>query len=126
MWQDAAKTLWDPCPAGWRVPKAKGKGMESPWDALSSNDGAWQEVSPVITGYLFNTPAVYGGTLWYPTSGRRALNGYFDVYGTHGQYWTSSLSGGVGNVFNSSIGAVVLDITNHQRAYCFPVRCIRE
>ena len=125
LWQDALKTLFDPCPTGWRVPKS-GERANDPWSALKTTTGNWV-TEAATTGWRQNAPAVIGGTAWIPAGGYRKWDAgwYFHVqnegnqwssHRTPDRYWIlrimpSSLDNG-GDCNYIAIG--------------FPVRCIRE
>ncbi|MDE5944591.1 MAG: hypothetical protein K2G93_03280 [Rikenella sp.] len=91
-WQDEAKTLFDPCPAGWRVPRS-GTGLLSPWQALSTANSTWHDPAGTLQGRTWSDPtAIFGGSsVWYPGRGIRRVEtaniGYIDV----GYYWTSTI-----------------------------------
>ena len=123
VWQDGYKTLFDPCPVDWRVPKAGGS---SPWQALHSEmhtfvNGTWDVTNK---GARWTAPAVYGGNTWYPASGLRANgSGKLGDYGTRGLFWAVG-TGLASSYFNVAQNDTFLNSAVH--AYCFPVRCVRE
>jgi uncharacterized protein (TIGR02145 family) len=121
------KTIYDPCPAGWRVPAFKENTADktcSPWyeyqetSLLAENGAVWSS-----TGYVFthqdNTKA------YYPAAGfRRFSSGSLDLGGTCGHYWSASV--------NSYYGCYLrLESSVHQfgtstRACGLSVRCVQE
>jgi hypothetical protein len=106
------KTIFDPCPAGWRVPAWSGS--QSPWSALTTSNFTWG-----------NYVRTYSGS-YYPAAGYRHCN-YGALYftGSNGYYWSASpysyygynLYFRYGSVSPSSCGG---------RAYGFSVRCVKE
>ena len=123
LWQDAVKTLSDPCPAGWRVPKS-GTGSLSPWNALTADSGPF-EGSGMTLGRRWAAPSILGGTpsCWYPTPGfRSAGSGYAGRVADEGSVRNSATMGYFrflsSGDFSASFGAAL--------AYGLPVRCIRE
>ena len=123
LWRDTVKTLSDPCPAGWRVPKIGGG---NPWEAFYSSSknlvsGTWDITSK---GARWTAPAVYGGTAWYATSGLRgAPGGKLSDYGSRGLIWTSGWGPNT-SYFNVQEAYTFLNTAVH--AHGFPVRCVRE
>lgn len=123
LWQDDLKTIFDPCPAGWRVPQA-GKG--DAWQALYSAakiivSGTWDATNK---GALWTAPAVYGGSSWYPTSGlRNNSSGKFGNYGTRGLFWAVE-TGQASYYFNVVQNDTFLNRAVH--AFGLSVRCVRE
>ncbi|MCC8063269.1 MAG: hypothetical protein LIO68_08545 [Rikenellaceae bacterium] len=124
LWRDGYETLFDPCPAGWRVPGG-GDGELSPWRDFGSDDdrytnGNWNATD---SGCNWNPPAVYGTpSVWYPASGwRHFLTG--DPGATCRETTIWSAFGG-GFLFGT---ATFLRKNNFSgRAHGFPVRCVRE
>lgn len=122
LWQDDSKTLFDPCPSGWRMPKS-GAGSLSPWSAFSLSNGPL-ESSPAMGGRCFNQSVVTGGTAWYPGAGNRSnstgLPDYLD--GTSGFIWASVSTA----YLYFSLYDVFPSYGDNRRAWAFPVRCLRE
>ena len=93
-WQ-SIKTIYDPCPAGWRVPDGDDNGV---WAKAFGTTEFWTISSnwdPTNKGMEFSkTDKKLGssGPIWYPASGNRGLNGgsLLDGVGSHGQYWSVS------------------------------------
>lgn len=108
----ASKTVFDPCPAGWRVPPWTGS--NSPWSGYSSN--SFSNYSILLTGIGY-----------YPASGYRYDSaGAFYGVGTYGYYWSAAPFSTYGCIltFNSSGG--VNPANGSYRAYGFSVRCVQE
>ncbi len=87
LWK-SSKTIYDPCPAGWRVPDG-------------GNDGVWSKAcgsSSDFTGYPYdssdkgmNFSGKFGGAsvVWYPASGYRYdSDGSLHYVGSGGLYWS--------------------------------------
>ena len=123
-WQDGMKTLFDPCPALWRVPRG-GEGGLNPWRDFGDSanqyaNGGWNATD---LGCNWNTPAVLGTpSAWYPASGwRHFLTGGNGAAGRETTIWSASAGG---FLFGT---ATFLRKNNFSgRAHGFPVRCIRE
>lgn len=76
LWSDDVKTMYDPCPAGWRLPssiivsKLLGRNFK-----IGGNNGV-----------------VYRGTMWYQLSGYMSyLNGSIGQPGETSVYWASTI-----------------------------------
>ncbi|WP_321332215.1 fimbrial protein [uncultured Bacteroides sp.] len=109
----AAKTVFDPCPSGWRVPPWTGSA--SPWNGYSSN--TFSNYSMLLTGIGY-----------YPTSGYRSrITGAFNLVGTDGYCWSASPSSANGYFLRFNSGGNVYPASNdYGRADSFPVRCVQE
>lgn len=90
-WNDEAKTIYDPCPAGWMVPYGGSSGF---WAAAGIPYQLTLDKS--LGGYKFPT-SVSGVEAWYPCVGYDggALSNSLDVNGVSqnmqcGYYWTST------------------------------------
>ena len=112
-WNPTTKTLYDPCPAGYRVP-------------------------PKDTYANFTTPSfgtsLTGGVTWtmnssfFPASGRRSYsNGKFYLVGFNGYAWMSTPYN-TSNGYNLSFysGYVYPNSNYSGRSYGWSVRCISE
>lgn len=133
VWRDAVKTLFDPCPAGWRVPKG-GADELSPWFNFSLPGTVTPNANPVTFtagpsgGHNFHRYGTSGTTTWYPASGWRSPNsGLMLNPGTDGAYWTATYTG-----FQSYLLFFTPTVTDPDnigytyRARGYPVRCVRE
>ena len=86
---DKTKSIYDPCPAGWRVPDGSSNGIWSKAIGSSSSyNGTYDNANE---GMNFSGKFGSASTIWYPASGYR--NDYdgspFDV-GNYGYYWSAS------------------------------------
>jgi len=125
---DAGKSIFDPCPPGWKV----------------SKNGTWTGFDTKVDGnytkFLWNDPLSTGrnyfpngsaerttGTIFYPASGYlgSGSGAFLDVGGV-GNYWSCSptaASGGYCLYFHSGL---VRPSGDRGRAYGGPVRCVQE
>ena len=107
----AAKTVFDPCPAGWRVPPFTGN--KSPWDGYSS-------------GTFFNYSILLGGIGYYPSSGYRFNGaGSFLSVGIYGYYWLGSPSSKNGYCLSFTSGSVY-SASDGYRTNGFSIRCVKD
>lgn len=124
------KSIYDPCPAGWRVPDGGSNGVWS--KALGSNDNfSGYPYDGTNEGMNFSGKFGSAATIWYPASGFRfykdgRLNNVSDI----GFYWSASTYNDYGYD-----GAYRLDFIyngdvhpsyNYYRASGQSVRCLQE
>ena len=78
LWQDGQKTIYDPSPAGYRVPP------KTAFDALVTQGSTWGD----------NPPGRSVGSLFFPASGFRAYGAGCRIMstGAHGSYWTTTFA----------------------------------
>jgi hypothetical protein len=115
------KTIYDPCPSGWRVPKNSGMSSStSPWYGFTkSNSGSWS--------YGYN----WGANAVYPAAGNRLnSSGSIADVGANGRFWSASPYRN-GSYITSYLGfdsnSVNVDSNYfYSRAYGLSVRCVRE
>lgn len=116
LWGPSAKTVYDPCPAGWRVPQHGLWGSTN--FALGLNSTTWDTAGMTWNGY--------GG--WYPASGyRNDASGNLTNVSQSGMYWTATTSGIYG--FNLNFGTITGNVSigyPTYRAAGFSVRCVSE
>ena len=128
-WQ-SSKTVYDPCPAGWRVPDGGTSGV---WSNAFGSGSYWETLSKwdsTNNGMDFSkTDKQLGssGPIWYPASGCRICDGgpLYGV-GSGGLYWSVSPSGldACSLLFNDS--GRVYPANLGSRAYGQSVRCLQE
>ncbi len=90
-WQ-TVKTIYDPCPRGWRVPDG---GLDSPWTKANLPYGMSGEAydsicyyDSVNSGMVVNSPLSIPAS-WYPCAGCRGrIDGALDQY--QGYYWSAT------------------------------------
>ena len=110
-----AKTIYDPCPSGWRVPAWR-NGV-SPWNGLSATGVTLG--SGTSTGYTWP-----GIGFWTATGYRNYSDGSIS-FAKSGLYWSASPSSSNGHNLNFSSGGVFL-ASGQYRANGFSVRCVQE
>jgi hypothetical protein len=117
------KTIFDPCPDGWRVPVGKDGEYESPWEQAKKN------VTPLVRYKGFSLKGIY-----YPAAGYRELltgnmpnNSFLD----NALYW----AGNIPSLYRqpSIMRYTLIDSTGYSfsisvawDAYGGSVRCVKE
>ena len=108
----AAKTVFDPCPAGWRVPPYTGN--KSPWDGYSS--GTYANYSILLTGIGY-----------YPATGCRLdATGALSSVGTDGFFWAASPGSTLARSLYFSSSGSISSYYSVYRAYGFAIRCVKD
>ena len=118
---DKTKSIYDPCPAGWRVPDGGSNGI---WSKAGFDDATWYYRDGGILSYRISSPS----TTWYPASGnRRYDNGSLDYVGNEGYYWSASPYDNYDayRLFFYSDGGVYPS-SDGSRSFGYSVRCIQE
>lgn len=121
-----AKSIYDPCPAGWRVPDG-------------DDNGVWAKAfgsSSIIYDYPYHS--TNGGmdfcgsfghmsTIWYPASGCRNSSGILVGVGYRGLYWSASpRDNDAYCMLFSSYGNLIPSSELGSRDTGKSVRCIKE
>mgnify|MGYP007028757585 CR=1 FL=1 len=115
LWETAAdggKTLFDPCPPGWRVPR----------------DGSWEGVNEA--NFIYDE-AAFGRRHpllgYYPLTGNRgAASGEWSFVGGQANYWTSTAAAEQYTYIPNPLPAYLNVRGNGDRAGGCPVRCVSE
>ena len=123
---DKDKSIYDPCPSGWRVPDGGDNGIWS--KALGSSSHSDGESLYNSTNRGMNFSCKFGSyqTIWYPASGYRdnKYGGLYDV-GIGGLYWSASLIHY--DAYNLYIHYSTFNPSTHYyRANGYSVRCLQE
>lgn len=123
---DKAKSIYDPCPAGWRVPDG-GKG--GVWSKAGFDDSTYDSTYDITNkGMSFNISSP--STTWYPSTGYRSFGGV-NFYDCMGYYWSASPVDYHESDFNAYYMAFLEDgdvgvSTFGIRANGASVRCLQE
>lgn len=119
---DMAKSIYDPCPAGWRVPDGGGNGI---WSKAGFGTTKYDSTNRGIS-FSISSPS----TTWYPASGYRnsggsLLNGVY--YNYYGYYWSASPnSSSAFYLYFNDNGAVDPSDGFEGRVNGYSVRCLQE
>ena len=113
------KSIYDPCPAGWRVPDGGSNGI---WSRAGFDDTTYGRINRGMS-FSISSPS----TTWYPASGWRGINyGDLSDVGRNGLYWSASPNSyyacGLDFAYYGSV-----DLSGkYCRAYGYSVRCLQE
>ena len=124
------KSIYDPCPAGWRVPDGGDNGIWS--KALGSSSSFRDESLYDSTNKGINFSGNFGSasTIWYPASGCRYAGdvGGLSGVGLGGTCWSASPYGDYAYdlYFDIYVYHDVDPSRGSNRAYGFSVRCLQE
>ena len=124
---DKTKSIYDPCPAGWRVPDGGGDGVWS--KALGSSSYFTQSSLYNSTNESMNFSSKFGSasTIWYPVSGYRdSTSGSLINVGGYGYYWSASPDNNGAYHLNLINGGNVSPSGSGKRASGYSVRCLQE
>ncbi len=125
---ESSKSIYDPCPAGWRVPDGGDNGVWSKALGSSSNFAQSSLYNSSNEGMNFSGKFGCASTIWYPASGSRSYrDGSLGYVGDYGDYWSASPSKRNAYLlgFNGN-GDVSLSGVSSNRAYGLSVRCLQE
>ena len=119
------KSIYDPCPAGWRVPDGGSNGVWS--TALGSSLSYYGTYDSTNEGMNFSGKFGSDQTIWYPASGYRYYNdGSLNFVGVDGDCWSASpRSSGTCSLHFSDNGYLAPSYS-YNRALGLSVRCLQE
>ena len=115
---DKAKSIYDPCPAGWRVPDGGSNGV---WSKAGFADKIYDSTNEGMS-FSISSPS----TTWYPASGYRLYDGSLVNVGGNGSYWSASPNSIYAYYLNFSYYGIVYPSSGGRRAYGQAVRCVKE
>ena len=122
---ESNKSIYDPCPSGWRVPDGDSNGIWS--NALGSSSYFDYTYNSTNEGMNFSRKFGADQTIWYPASGSR--NHYYgSLYyvGDDGDYWSASAASYFAYGLDFDLDGYVYPSDGYYRAYGRSVRCILE
>jgi hypothetical protein len=122
------KSIYDPCPSGWRVPDGGDNGIWS--KALGSSSSFTQSSLYDSTNEGMNFSGKFGSdqTIWYPASGCRFYrDGSLDFVGDYGSYMSASpIDYWACSLYFDYYGSVHPSNSVASRASVQSVRCLQE
>lgn len=128
---DSEKTIYDPCPVGYRVPDGENDGV---WATAEGGSYKYYEFfcansDPVNNGINFSNVFGDDSVIWYPLSGFRDYEGYLRCSDVSGHYWSTSsylidnyqayslhINSGAGETYPCEFNS---------KPYCYAVRCLK-
>ena len=120
------KSVYDPCPEGYRVPSYTGEDLSvPPWNTSFSHGFVQEKHKSTVVGIRNDDK---GG--FYPLSGSMSASGVSVVeVGTNGKYWSATVRSDVnrpyGFYFSSTLSSLDMDSSNTS-IFARSVRCIKE
>ncbi len=121
----SVKSIYDPCPAGWRVPDG---GEEGIWSKAKGSSSEYKR-NYDSTNQGMNFSGEFGTdlTIWYPAAGfRNFSDGFLLNVGTNGHCWSATPSGSDAYSLYFDYQSYVYPSINIARADGFSVRCLQE
>ena len=113
------KSIYDPCPAGWRVPDGGSNGI---WSKAGFDNTTYDITNKGIS-FSISSPS----TTWYPVSGCRYYDdGSLFYVGSSGYYWSASPNSSSAYTLYFSYYGNVYPSSNSDRACGYSVRCLQE
>jgi uncharacterized protein (TIGR02145 family) len=123
---ESSKSIYDPCPSGWRVPDGGDAGVWA--KALGSSSSFACTYNATDQGINFSRKFGSASTIWYPASGYRSHDydgGLYNVRGD-GYYWSASPSNYTASYLRFYGTGYVYPSNYYVRAYGLSVRCLQE
>ena len=116
----ATKSIYDPCPAGWRVPDG---GSNRVWSKAGFDDTTYDSTNEGMS-FSISSPS----TTWYPASGfRLSSDGSIGNVGSTGYYWSASpINYDAYFLYFDYNGTVGPSVSTNTRAAGYSVRCLQE
>ena len=129
-WPDSGspKSIYDPCPAGWRVPDGGENGIWAKAHGSSTNYNSTYDSTK--RGFDFSGDFGESSPIWYPLQGQRGYDdGNLKYVGLYGRYWSCSSPTGSPRayiLYTWYSGGAVNPMATTDRAHGLPVRCCKE
>ena len=119
------KSIYDPCPAGWRVPDGGNNGVWA--KALGSSSDTRHSYNSTDKGMNFSGKFGDATTIWYPVAGTRGYkDGVLISTGIYSNYWSSSSTASSPYYLYIYYWGDVWPAGTYAQANCLSVRCIHE
>ncbi|MDR0657773.1 MAG: hypothetical protein LBG18_02355, partial [Mediterranea sp.] len=116
------KTIYDPCPLGWRVPARVAiseSDDDSPWKGVAAPT-SWSSGSD-------SSGANWGTNAKYPAAGSRSgSSGSIDYEGLRGFYWNASPYNYSASTLYFRSNSYISRSSSNNRANGISVRCVKE
>lgn len=113
------KTIYDPCPSGWRIPDGGSNGV---WNIAGFSSTTYDDTNKG-NSFSISSPSA----TWYPASGcRNGGDGALSHVGYYGYYWSVTPIDNIAYYLYFRYDGYVAPSYSINRAYGFGVRCIQE
>ena len=124
-WQ-AGKTIYDPCPLGWKVPTGGNSGI---WATAWGDDEFYCAWDFANKGVNFSDKFGSASTIWYPASGKLYGDGSLGRSGKASVWWSCTpyyyFAYYLGLFYNEGTDADIL-LGHDYHATGYSVRCMKE
>lgn len=123
-WQ-STKTIYDPCPPGWKVPTGGSGGV---WSKATNTSGdfsySWNSTNK---GIDFSGKFGSAGIIWYPAAGYLSYgDGSLRAVGSYGYWWSCTPYSSEAYDLYLTYRDYVRPSDDDYRAYGLSVRCLKE
>lgn len=115
---DKTKSIYDPCPSGWRVPDGGSNGV---WSKAGFDYKTYDSTNEGMS-FSISSPS----TTWYPASGCRFRDGGLGYVGDLGSYWSASPDSNLAYRLYFYYNGDVDPSYGSSRANGLSVRCLQE
>ena len=124
LWQ-SAKTIYDPCPPGWKVPTG---GSDGVWSKAANTSSSFSYTwNSTDKGMNFSNKFGSASTIWYPAAGYLGGGGGgLDSVGYYGTWWSCAPYGGYAYSLYLYYDGDVSPSGYSGRAIGHSVRCLQE
>ena len=120
---ESNKSIYDPCPSGWRVPDGGSNGV---WSKACSSSYLAYTYNSTNEGMNFSGEFGADQTIWYPATGcRYDYNASLDHVGSLGWYWSASPDNYFAHDLYFFHNGAVYPSDSSRRAYGLSVRCLQ-
>ena len=118
------KSMYDPCPSGWRVPDGGSNGVWS--KALGSSSHLYTSLYDSTNKGMNISRLGSSSIIWYPASGARQGKSYLHYVGQSGHYWSAFPFGTSAYSLRLDYSGNLVPSEYESRGNGYSVRCISE
>lgn len=119
-----AKSPFDPCPYGWRVPRGSATVAHNAWDGLTTENGLtpYEAGNPLLWGAWYGLGGSMGA--WFPYATNLGPDNSYNPEGTIVRYlWTAT---GSSTTPTNATYFGKNNVANASRLQFLPVRCVQD